>query len=193
LHALLQARDLFREHVSDLIQMVTSNFSDGDFTIATFGKCVKEIYGVTLPDKPPELTSDELVMRFLEVWIKESSHWRSRPDGPQASWKEQWENSAELLVEVLGVPEGMSPTHAQVKRQILIFEAIANGCIRAHLSDDDIYYVFQAFLDNGLLSEATLFRWCAEAPDKGAATEDVKRVALIVRRLAQEDDDSPSP
>merc|ERR1711964_918448 len=99
------------------------------------------------------------------------------------------ENSSELHVEVLGFPEGMSPSQSQIKRQNLIIEAIANGCLRAELSDEDIYFVFQAFYDNGLLSEATLFKWCSAARE----AEGVRRVALIVRRLAQEDDDSPSP
>jgi len=81
-----------------------------------------------------------------------------------------------------------SPSHSAQKRQLIVLEAVAHGCMAAQLQPPEPMYLLQAMYDLGMLAETILFKWTAEPSNSD--TPEKKLIVEAIRRIAEDGDDA---
>jgi hypothetical protein len=175
LHAVLMERGLYRD-VQEVISKIESRFADKDFSEEGFEKSLQETYGAK---KPTELQSDEFLMRFIEVWIKQAKDFED-------SWQERTAASANLFSNPLLslVQQDASPSMNAQKRQCIVLEAVAHGCVTANLDDQETMYLLQAMYDMGMLAETVLYKWSSDTSTTD--NPEKMRIANAIRKIAED-------
>jgi hypothetical protein len=180
LHDLLMERKLFRD-VTEVIKKVEERFKEGDFSDEGFIDCIAQSYG---DDLPPELQSDEFLMRFIEVWMRQSRV--KSTDDAAANWQNRAASSLQMFQnKILNLisSEDVINNKEREKRQHLLLEAVGYAASNEKLPDDELVFLLQAMFDMGMLAETIIFRW---STDTGDSTEEKKRVAAALRKISEE-------
>jgi hypothetical protein len=179
LHDLLMERKLFRD-VNEVIKKVEERFKDGDFTDEGFMHCIEQSYG---DDRPPELQSDEFLMRFIEVWMRQS---REGDDDAAANWQNRAAASLQMfqndILNLISSEDAINNKERE-KRQHLLLEAVGYAASNEKLPDDELVFVLQAMFDMGMLAETIIFKWVT---DTGDMNEEKKRVAAALRKISED-------
>jgi hypothetical protein len=181
LHDLLMERKLFRD-VTEVIKKVEDRFRDNDFTEEGFMSCIEQSYG---DERPPELQSDEFLMRFIEAWMRHSKHSKESNDDPNANWQNRASASLNMFQnEILNlIPMDDDMSKEREKRQHLLLEAVAYAASAIKLPDEELVFLLQAMFDMGMLAETIIFKW---ASDTGDSTEEKKRCAAALRKISED-------
>jgi hypothetical protein len=178
LHDLLMQRKLFRD-VTEVISKVEERFRDGDFSNEGFMQCIVDSYG---DERPAELQSDEFLMRFTEVWMRQS---RGGSDDAAANWQNRAASSTSMfqneILNLISSDDLVDPTRE--KRQHLLLEAVGYASTNEKLPDDELVFLLQAMFDMGMLAESIIFKWASDERD---STEEKKRVAAALRKIAED-------
>merc|ERR1719240_950030 len=149
LHDLLMERQLFRD-VSEVIKKVEECFREGDFTEEGFMSCIEQSYG---DERPPELQSDEFLMRFIEVWMRHSRE--EITDDAAANWQNRAAASLQMFQnDILNLisSEDATSNKEREKRQHLLLEAVGYAASGTKLPDDELVFLLQAMFDMGMLA-----------------------------------------
>merc|ERR1740138_1265501 len=180
LHDLLMERKLFRD-VNEVIKKVEERFKEGDFSDEGFMHCIELSYG---DERPPELQSDEFLMRFIEVWMRQS---RESTDDAAANWQNRAASSLQMFQnDILNLitSEDAVNNKEREKRQHLLLEAVGYAASNEKLPDGELVFLLQAMFDMGMLAETIIFKW---STDTGAdSSEEKKRVAAALRKISEE-------
>merc|ERR1719316_440557 len=178
LHDLLMERKLFRD-VNEVIKKVEERFKEGDFSDEGFMDCIEQSYA---DDRPPELQSDEFLMRFIEVWMRQS---RYSDEDASANWQNRAASSLQMFQnDILNLISGEDASHnkEREKRQHLLLEAVGYAASNEKLPDDELVFLLQAMFDMGMLAETIIFKFAA---GDGDTTEEKKRVAAALRKISE--------
>jgi hypothetical protein len=179
LHDLLMERKLFRD-VSEVIKKVEERFKEGDFSDEGFMDCIEHSYG---DDRPPELQSDEFLMRFIEVWMRQS---KKSTDDPATNWQNCAAASALMfqndILNLITTEDDINNKERE-KRQHLLLEAVGYAASIEKLPDDELVFLLQAMFDMGMLAETIIFKWVT---DTGDSNEEKKRVAAALRKISED-------
>merc|ERR1719316_914801 len=179
LHDLLMERRLFRD-VTEVIKKVEERFKEGDFSDEGFMDCIDQSYG---DDRPPELQSDEFLMRFIEVWMRQS---REGSDDAVANWQNRAAASLQMfqndILNLISSEDAINNKERE-KRQHLLLEAVGYAASNEKLPDDELVFLLQAMFDMGMLAETIIFKFAA---GDGDTTEEKKRVAAALRKISEE-------
>jgi hypothetical protein len=171
-------KGLFRD-VSEVIKKVEECFRQGDFSNEGFMQCIEESYGA---DRPPELHSDEFLMRFIEVWMRHSRE----SDDSAANWQDRASSSVQMFQnDILNLIPDEEVTKEGEKRQHLLLEAVGYAASHEKLPDDELVFLLQAMFDMGMLAETIIFKWASDTSD--LQTEEKKRVAAALRKISSEE------
>jgi hypothetical protein len=180
LHDLLMERNLWRD-VTEVIRKIEDCFREGDFSDEGFMQCIEQSYG---DERPAELQSDEFLMRFIEVWMRNAKSWDSSDDSA-ANWQNRAASSLQMFQnDILNlIPNDDVINKEREKRQHLLLEAVGYAASHEKLPDDELVFLLQAMFDMGMLAETIIFKW---ASDTGDSSDEKKRVASALRKISEE-------
>lgn len=70
------------------------------------------------------------------------------------------------------------------KRQCIVLEAVAHGCVTANLDDQETMYLLQAMYDMGMLAETVLYKWSSDTSTTD--NPEKMRIANAIRKIAED-------
>ena len=152
-------------------------------------QCIVGSYG---DERPAELQSDEFLMRFIEVWMRQSrggsgdaaANWQNRAASSTSMFQNEILNLIHEICfdEILNSSDDLVTRHLE-RRQHLLLEAVGYASTNEKLPDDELVFLLQAMFDMGMLAESIIFKWASDERD---STEEKKRVAAALRKIAED-------